>query len=398
METRGKSDTTIPDRPKLKQIGSATGWRHISCGTRAREPIELLYEGFAMASITERISATGKRSFRVRTRLKGFQPQTASFGRKTDANKWASATESALREGRYFPTIESRRHTLADLIDRYERDVLPLKPKNAHNQWAQLEWWKSELGSLRLAEITPPKIAECRDRLLGVSSRTKKSRAPATVVRYLAVLSHAFTLAMKEWGWVDENPCRRVTKPKEPRGRVRYLSDDERTNLLSASLSSSCASLYPVVVMAIATGMRKGEIINLRWSQIDFEREIVTLHETKNGERRAVPLTGHALETLRLLSDGRARDALVFPNATGLKPIEIAKAWSTAVAKAELTDFRFHDLRHTAASYMAQGGATGLDIAAVLGHKTLSMVKRYAHLGESRVRQVVTEMNRRTFG
>jgi integrase len=219
------------------------------------------------------------------------------------------------------------------------------------------------------------------------------------VVRYLALLSHALTVAMKEWGWIDDNPCRKVTKPKEPRGRVRFLDDREREALLCACRESRNVLLYPMVVLAIATGMRKGEMQQLRWHQVDLDEGRITLEETKNGERRSVPLVGRALAEIRKLACARQLDThLVFPGANPSKLIEIRAAWSAAVGRSGLRDFKFHDLRHTAASYLAQGGATPIDIASVLGHKTLAMVKRYAHLSESRVRDVLVDMNQRAFG
>ncbi len=223
-----------------------------------------------MATIDKRISSSGKTTYRVRTRLKGFPPQIATFARKTDAEKWAAATESAQREGRYFTTSEAQRHTLSELIERYQREVLPHKPKNERNQRLQLNWWKAQLGCFRLVDVTPAKIAECRDRLRDARMHNGKLRSPATVVRYLAVLSHAFTVAMKEWGWVNDNPLRKVARPTEPRGRVRFLDDDERERLLAACRASESPLLYPIVVLAMSTGMRKGEILGLQWQQVDF--------------------------------------------------------------------------------------------------------------------------------
>src|SRR6476620_10473300 len=112
---------------------------------------------------------------------------------------------------------------------RYQREVLPRVPKNAKNLRPQLDWWRSQLGDLNLAAVTPSKIAECRERLLTPPTARGKLRSPATAVRYLAVLSHAFSVALREWDWVNDNPLRKVIKPKEPRGRVRFLDDDERT-------------------------------------------------------------------------------------------------------------------------------------------------------------------------
>ena len=187
-----------------------------------------------MANIEKRISKDGKTSYRVKIRLKGFPSQSATFERLTDAKKWTQQTESAIREGRHFKTTEAKRHTLAELIDRYCRDVLPTKPKNARDQKRQLEWWKTEIGSHALADVTPSLIAQHRDKLASGITSHGKPRSPATVNRYMAALSVVFTTAVKEWGWMDDNPMRKVTKPKESRGRVRFLSDDERIRLLKA--------------------------------------------------------------------------------------------------------------------------------------------------------------------
>jgi len=352
-----------------------------------------------MATIDKRVTSNGRVTYRARARLKGYPPQIASFARKTDATKWASSVESALREGRHFQLSEAKRHTLAQLVERYLKEVLPTKPKNAQNQRNQLLWWSAQLGYSSLADITPAKLAEYRDRLLNIPNAKGRLRSPATVVRYLAVLSHAFTVAMKEWGWTSDNPLRRVSKPKEPRGRVRYLDDDERTRLFDACTKSKDPLLYPIVLLAISTGMRRGEIINLRWRDVDLAKHMLVLHETKNGERRAATLAGRALEeTVRLSKSKHENADFVFPSANGARPIDFVKAWKTALREAKIDDFRFHDLRHTAASYLAQGGATSLDIAAVLGHKTLAMVKRYAHLSDSRVAHVVRDMNERALG
>ncbi len=120
-------------------------------------------------------------------------------------------------------------------------------------------------------------------------------RSPSTVIRYIAALSHALTVAVKEWGWIDDNPIRKVSKPKEVRGRVRFLEQDDLARLLQICKESKNPYLFPIVKIALATGMRFGEIINLNWSQVDMQRKLITLHETKNGDRRAIPLSSQAL-------------------------------------------------------------------------------------------------------
>ncbi len=345
-----------------------------------------------MASIERRINPAGAVSYQVRVRLKGQPTQTATFGRLTDARRWAQQTEAAIYEGRHFKTREAKRRTLADLIDRYTRDALPAKGLQRLNQAPQLRWWREAIGVYTLADVTPALIAEQRDKLLGEETQYKRPRGPATVNRFLATLSHAFTVAIREWGWLDENPVRKVRRPTEPRGRVRFLSDDERERLLAACKESRNPYLYPVVLLALSTGARKGEIRWLTWRDVDLTRRVITLRKTKNGEIRLLPLAGRALEVITALAKVRRIDTdLLFPK--GLE-----EAWLFALKRAEIDDFRFHDLRHSAASYLVMNGASLAEIAEVLGHRTLQMVRRYAHLSEAHTAAVVEHMNRQIFG
>jgi len=353
-----------------------------------------------MANIERRQSKDGILSFRVKVRLRGHRPVSETFRRLTDARHWAQSTEAAIRERRYFKTSESTRHTLAEMVDRFCDTELPKLPKVARLMRAQLGWWRSHLGHLVLADVAPSEISAARDRLLHGGSGSASSIKPATVNRYLAALSIAFSAASKEWGWLEENPVRKVKKLREPRGRVRYLDDDERKRLLAACRESSNPFIYMLVVLALSTGVRKSELLTLRWPAVDLKRGHITLHETKNDERRSVPLTGHALELLR--AHGRVRrlkSDLLFPSARNpAKPIAIQDPWTKSLLKAGISDFRFHDLRHSAASYLAMNGASLVEIASVLGHKTLQMVKRYAHLSEQHTAQVVGAMNKSIFG
>jgi integrase len=351
-----------------------------------------------VAVIQERLSSDGKKKYRALVRLKGFPPQSATFERKTDARKWAQDTESAIRDGRYFKTAEAKKHTVTELIDRYSKSVLPTKPKNSQNQIIHLRWWKNKIGYYFLSDITSSVISQCRDDLLDEDIRGGKKRSPATVSRYMTTMSYVMNIALKEWEWIELNPFSRVKKPKEPRGRVRFLDNDERERLLDACKTSNSKDLYPIVVLAISTGMRQGEILNLKWKDIDFSRCQLVLHETKNNERRAVPIVGLAHKVLSELSKVRRIDTpFVFPGKNPNQPMKIRKAWDTALVNAEINDFRFHDLRHTTASYLAMNGATLAEIAEVLGHKTLQMVKRYAHLSEAHTSSVVEKMNKKIF-
>ncbi len=217
--------------------------------------------------------------------------------------------------------------------------------------------------------------------------------------RYLSVLSHMYTVGVREWNWIEDNPVLKVSKPKEPRGRVRFLSEEERDRLLESCKESKNRHLYTVVVLALSTGGRKNELLSLQWKDVDFKRGILIFHVTKNGERRSVPLTGYALDILKDHTKIRRIDTTyVFPSMKGNQGMSIRDAWKYCLKRADIPNFCFHDLRHSYASYLAMNGAFLLEIAELLGHKTLAMVKRYAHLTEAHTRSVVERMNQAIFG
>lgn len=293
---------------------------------------------------------------------------------------------------RYFPQHEAERRTLADLVERQLETVKVDRPHYYEHQRALLGWWREKLGAYTLATITPDLIGRHRDQL-----QSKEGMSPATVNRYLSALSRAFTNAVTEWHWLSDNPMRRVSKKPEPRGRVRYLSDDERTAILRACRDSEYKPLYLIVLFALTTGMRRGELMGLRWQDIDLERRVSVLHNTKNGDRRSVPIVPEVAERLREHGKVRRLDSdLVFAS-EGRDPVWFDKFWYRALKAAKIKDFRFHDLRHSCASYLAMSGATTAEIAAVLGHRTLQMVKRYAHLSDQHTGAVVERMTRKYF-
>lgn len=353
-----------------------------------------------MATIEKRKNQTGKITYRAKVRLKGFPTQSATFNRKTDADRWIKSTESAIREGRHFKTSEAKKRTLDEIIDRYKKEILPRKPKAVKQRTMQLSWWSKEIGCYSLADVTASIISENRSKLLSEEIAPNKTRSSSTVNRYMAALSHVLSIANREWEWISENPCSKLSKLSEPRGRVRFLSDDERSRLLIACKQSKSRHLYVIVVLALSTGMRLGEILSLSWEQVDLKTCKIILHDTKNNERRAIPLKGHAYDVVEDWSRIQRIDTkMLFPNKRDPhRHIDIRSPWYTALQKAEIEDFHFHDLRHSAASYLAMNGATLAEIAEVLGHKTLQMVKRYAHLSEAHTSSVVASMNEKIFG
>ena len=357
-----------------------------------------------MATIQKRINADGNTSFHVRIRLRGQPTQTSTFARLTDARDWVQQTETAIREGRYFKTVEAKKHTVAEMIDRYLKVAEQRKPQRAKAVKPYLAWWKEQIGPYLLSDITRSLIIEKRELLtqglvinkkVQRPTRKPKLRSSATANRYMVALSTAFTMAVNEWEWLQDHPLQRIAKLPESRGRVRFLDDGERTSLLEACRGINSPHLHFLVVLALSTGARHGELISLRWRNVDLKRNVIVLHDTKNKERRVLPLAHHALEMIRERHQARTLVTdLVFPSPQDPKRAwQSNAAWKTAIEKAGITDFRFHDLRHSAASYLAMNGASLAEIAEVLGHKTLAMVKRYAHLSEAHTAKVVERMN-----
>jgi integrase len=345
-----------------------------------------------MATISKRINADGSTSYKVQIRLKGYPPESASFERKTDAQKWAQDTEANMRAGRHFGT--SKRHTFKELVTEYMPHA---------KDTVRLNYWRDVFGDNLLNEITPARISKERDRLLSDevdryttpatgdpiadAKRVKLKRSGATVNRYLASLSVCLSYAVKTMQWLEQNPCEKIQKPSEGKGRVRFLSDDERMALLQAC--EPHADLYLAVILALSTGARQSEVMSLRYGQIDFARKIITLHDTKNGDKRALPLVGKAFDLLEQRAKVRAlNDDRIFPPSKLAKKseyIDLRQPWEKALKQAGIVDFHWHDLRHTSASYMAMSGVSLVEISKILGHRTMQMVSRYSHLSEGHI-------------
>lgn len=368
-----------------------------------------------MASIRKLISVrTGEVSFRAQVRVKGRPSQSANFPTKREAKEWAESLQTAIREAPYHPHLRGVRTTFAEPVAQYETSAafLKLKPDGQRARKQHLKFFCDEWGGLSLAEIQPDRVAAARDKLLATGFRRSHdrldergkvvapktyARAGGTINRYLATLCHVFTLAMKEWNLLDRNPVRGISKAKESRGRVRFLSDEERAALLVACSESDWQPLTALVLLAISTGARRGELAGLRWEDVELKASRATIRDSKNGDRRVLPLVGKALEALRELKlSNSARSSYVFPHPNGLpEPYYHFDAhWYAAISRAKLPNFRFHDLRHTTASYLAAQGASLLETADTLGHKTMSMVKRYSHLATDHKAHIAERMAR----
>ena len=238
-----------------------------------------------------------------------------------------------------------------------------------------------------LRQITPPMIEEFKQERLSTPTKHGQRRSPATVNRLLSVLSKIFSLA-SDAEIIDHNPCRKVRKFRLNNQRVRVLSSEEETRLLTALRDNELVK--QIVIFALNTAFRRGEIFNLKWFDVDFGRGVIQIRESKSNRMRVVPMNSIVRS---LLSDLARRSEFVFPSPkTGGRLNQIKRSFRRAVAKAGIENFRFHDLRHTAATRMADVGADAFTLMKILGHSDIRMTARYTHATDASLRRAVANL------
>jgi integrase len=330
------------------------------------------------------IVRTKEGTYRVQIRRKGQKALSATFAKRSDAVDWGQKTEAALIERRFFP--ERDQHTLAEAIAKYTKEILPTyKPSTAEKKRQALAWWNERLGSTPLTALKASHILETLE----------PSFAPATRNAYCSHLSSVFTAAVRKWEWLQASP--RIDRYQVLKKKIRILMDAERGRLLEECRQSRSKHLYAVVFLALTTGGRYKEILRLRWEDVDFEREIITFWKTKNSRVRSVPMAPMAKKVLQEHYQTWGEGAYLFPSSQNANQSTLWRAWDLARKRARLGDFRFHDLRHTFASYLAMSGASLFDIGELLGHEKMESTLIYTHLTEGHTRQVVERMAEKYF-
>ena len=332
-----------------------------------------------MATITK----TPSNRWKALVRKRGWPAAIKTFRTKQDAKDWARRVEDEMVRGAYIDRAPSEKTTLRAAMARYLAEVTPTKsPGTLKRETGRSKPLLKELGDYSLAAITPDLVAGYRD------ERLEMGKSNNTVRLELALLSHLFTVALQEWHLgLFYNPVAAVRKPTSGAGRNRRLVKGEERKLLYACDQATNPMLGWMTRLALYTGMRAGEIQTLHRDQIDLDRRVILLTKTKNGSARLVPLTKAATEVARaaLQYSVRPMDTeLVFwgePGRNGQRsPYEYYPAWRRAIKRSGLKDFRFHDLRHEAVSRLVEAGLGDQEVAAISGHKSMQMLRRYTHL------------------
>lgn len=316
-----------------------------------------------MASIRQRSG-----TWQARVTRNGYPTEVKSFKTRTDALRWARQVEAAMDGSAYRTRSEIDKAPLSEVLQRYADTVSPTKRGHQDEVIRIQALRRRKLAGFSLNNLTPAVIAAFRDERL----RTVKAGA---VIRDLSLLSSVINHARREWGASIDNPCLLVKKPACPPGRTRVLAAEEEARLLAALEPTGRRNpeMRPLVQLALNTAMRRGELLALQWQNVDRTAQIAHLPMSKNGQPRSVPLSNAALAALATLPD--AQRGRVF----SMSAEALAAAFKRATARAGLSDLRFHDLRHTATSRMAEKLPNLVELAAVTGHQSLQMLKRYYH-------------------
>ena len=334
-----------------------------------------------MASVYKRKNNDGTTCWRAVVRIKGHPSVSNHFERKQEADDWAADIERQIRLGQYRFDRYGVTNTLSNLADRYLHDGALEHHRSAKDMVRHINYWKTRLGAFALVHITSELIGKERQLLQDTPKSKGPKLTPATVNRYLSTLSALFSYATQQLRWINDSPCANLMKLKESSGRDRVLTDDEIARLLSSSQQSRSPYLYCIVLISLTTGARQGEILNLEWRDIDFTNNLACLKETKNGRPRSIFLSDPVVEELRKLHASRnPAKPLVFASQKTFGHIDIKKAWRTALVRAGIMNCHAHDMRHTFATLAASQGASNLELATAMGHRTLEMLQRYTHL------------------
>ncbi|MBU9443922.1 site-specific integrase [Burkholderia multivorans] len=332
-----------------------------------------------MATIVKTPSGTWKAVIRKM----GWPTASKTFRTKRDAEDWARRTEDEMVRGVYLSRAPSEKLTVSAGLKRYMDEVSATKkPTTQRSERFTSQHLTAFFGKYSMAAVSAELVAKYRD------ERLAAGKSNNTVRIELAMLGHLFRVAIQEWGiGLTFNPVANVRKPSPGVGRDRRLTPEEQQRLFAAADAHSNPMLGWIVRLAVETGMRSSEITSLCRSQVDLNRRVVALKDTKNGSARLVPLTRAAVEILRSALDNPIRpldtDLNFFgePGREGKrKPYVFQKLWAGMVKDLGLADLHFHDLRHEAVSRLVEAGLSDQEVASISGHKSMQMLKRYTHL------------------
>ena len=332
-----------------------------------------------MATIVKTESGTWK----ALIRRAGWPTTSKTFRTKRDADDWSRRTEDEMVRGTFIQRLPAEKTTITIALERYAKEVVPTKkPSTQKREPTRIKEINRFFGAYSLATVTPDMVAKFRD------MRLEQGKSNNTVRLELALLGHLYTVAIKEWHiGLAFNPVANIRKPSPGEGRNHRLSVADQAKLIEAVNVHSNPMLGWIVQIAIETGMRQSEILNICRSQVDIQRRVVRLNDTKNDSPRTVPLTLKATEVFKLVLNNPIRPIdtdLIFFGEPGRNnkrsPYQFNKVFGDIKTALGMQDLHFHDLRHEAVSRLVEAGLSDQEVASISGHKSMQMLRRYTHL------------------
>lgn len=335
-------------------------------------------------------------------RVTGYKTLCKTFKLKSQAQAWAEPIERAMKDGLYSEILEINNNkeninTVAELIQYFRENIAPNRYADYKKYDIMFDWWTFHIGTIKIRNLSAAIISKCKEQLKTETIHKGKdkfaTRSNNTINKYLMCISAILTYAVKDLELIETNPCSKVSKMPKPKGRTRFLSVEEISTFLKACKDHSFM-IYIFALISLATGARYSEVLHLNIENIDFQNSQVYYLNTKNKEHRGVPISNEILLLLKkyLIENKITSGCLFRPKRDDGKYPYIKGELEQIIKQIGLEDFHIHDLRHTTASYIAMNGGSLLDIAEILGHKSLVMARRYSHLTKKHTAAVLNKV------
>ena len=346
------------------------------------------------------IQNKNSKSYKATVRIKGYKPEYKTFSSLTAAKEWAKKVEVLMKEGAYkqnvcFDNNGSKIEYVAQLIDFYKSNVATLRYKTPEKYYCMFEWWKNQIGNVQLKNLSTSTLTQCKNILIDEKITVGKNqlkRKPNTINKYLMCMSAVLTYAVKELELINSNPMTNVKNLKKPNGRIRFLTQEE-IKILTQKCKEESDIIYVFFLISLSTGARYSEVLNLKVENFDFDNSQVFYLNTKNTEHRGVHIPFNVLEIIKNYIHKYNINTFLFVNPKTQKFYYIRGILQKIIKNAGIKDFHIHDIRHTTASYIAMNGGSLLDIADILGHKSIVMARRYSHLTQKHTAQIIENVS-----
>ena len=356
-----------------------------------------------MAGISKRENKKGV-SYQAFVRVKGYKTVCKTFKLKSQAIAWANEVEVAMQNGSYKESpdeisINDNKIKLvyvSDLIEYFRTEIAPKRYSYSVKYDVMFDWWNSKIGRLKVKELSASVLSACKQILVTekiLKGKKVVTRSNNTINKYIMCMSAILTYAVKELELIDINPISKIKLMKKPSSRTRFLSDDE-IKILSANCKKHSLMIYIFFLIALKTGGRFNEVRHLEVKDLDFQNNRVYFLDTKNKTHRAVHLDAATLGLVSIYLESKSIESgYIFQNdKKGIQLFEIKGVLEKIIKESGIENFRIHDIRHTTASIMAQEGASLLEIAEVLGQKSLTVARNYSHLTKKHTEELLASI------